>query len=397
MKSKIYLSIMLTACVLMVTATIKAQPGAHDPSQMWENNGKYFVYCTGQGVYKIQSSSSSFSSYSTASNVIPNYSWIQTYVPGFAGFYWAPELMWMNNKYYLYYSCSLGARPCCIGVASSPSLTSPTWTDLGVVVYSTNSTVYGSIDPDVFWAQDGTLWMAYGSHLNGIVLVRLNPTTSKIYNSTRYVIANNDCEAAHIDYNGGYYYVFFNRGDCCAGTSSTYTIYVGRSTSLTGPYLDKNGNNCASGGGTVFLKSTGRYIGPGHYGYGCGKLTYHFYDGNDNGTPKLAINTVTWTNGWPVAGTLKSTADDYTEIASEESQKIVSQSISIYPTVVNANLTVQGATTNCSYKIYSVSGALVKQGILSAETIDVSGLTSGMYSIFIENNNEAATLKFVKN
>jgi arabinan endo-1,5-alpha-L-arabinosidase len=30
-------------------------------------------------------------------------------------------------------------------------------------------------------------------------------------------------------------------------------------------------------------------------------LTYHFYDGNDNGAPKLRITTLSWSNGWPVA------------------------------------------------------------------------------------------------
>jgi len=388
MKTKHYLSTMLLLGALFFGSNVKAQPGAHDPSQMWVNNGSYFVYCTGQGIYEIKSSSTSFSSYSTRSNVIPNYSWIQNYVSGFAGFYWAPELMWMNNKYYLFYACSMGARPCCIGVASSPSLTSPVWTDLGMVVYSDNSTVYGCIDPDVFWAQNGTLWLAAGSHLNGIFLQQLNPATAKPLNSTRYNIANDNCEAAHIDYNGGYYYVFFNRGTCCAGTASTYTIYVGRSTNLTGPYLDKNGKDCKASGGTVFLKSTGRYIGPGQYGYGCGKLTYHFYDGNDNGVPKLAINTVTWTGGWPVAGTLKSAEDDvYVKSASK---------ITLYPTVVNATLTIQGAEPNCIYKVYAMSGALVKQGTLDSESIDVSNLAGGMYTISIKENNEMVNLKFVK-
>jgi arabinan endo-1,5-alpha-L-arabinosidase len=36
-------------------------------------------------------------------------------------------------------------------------------------------------------------------------------------------------------------------------------------------------------------------------GYGEGRLTYHFYDGNDNGAPKLRITTLSWSNGWPVA------------------------------------------------------------------------------------------------
>ena len=57
-----------------------------------------------------------------------------------------------------------------------------------------------------------------------------------------------------------------------------------------------------NGGGSIFLPNRdGRYIGPGHVGYGEGRLTYHFYDGNDNGAPKLRVTTMSFSNGWPVA------------------------------------------------------------------------------------------------
>ena len=163
----------------------------------------------------------------------------------------------------------MGQRPCAIGVASTPSLNNPDWTDHGMVAYSDNNTPYGSIDPDVFFDQDGRLWMVWGSHLMGIVLTELNPSTGKPYNLNNYHhLANYDCEGASIIYHNGYYYLFFNRYDCCQGVNSNYTIFVGRSPGVTGPYLDKNGNNCANNGGSVFLSSEGRYIGPGHFGYG---------------------------------------------------------------------------------------------------------------------------------
>ncbi len=40
---------------------------------------------------------------------------------------------------------------------------------------------------------------------------------------------------------------------CCSGTSSTCRIIVGRSTSPTGPYLDRGGINLSNGGGTILL------------------------------------------------------------------------------------------------------------------------------------------------
>ncbi|MGW5426290.1 hypothetical protein ACWET9_03555 [Streptomyces sp. NPDC004059] len=44
-----------------------------------------------------------------------------------------------------------------------------------------------------------------------------------------------------------------------------------------------------------------------HRGLGAGHLVprreapAHYYDGNDNGTPKPGINLLDWSSGWPVA------------------------------------------------------------------------------------------------
>ena len=59
---------------------------------------------------------------------------------------------------------------------------------------------------------------------------------------------------------------------------------MGRSTSITGPYLDQNGVNMADGGGTLFLQGNGKYTGPGQVGIldegGVLSLTHHYYDAN---------------------------------------------------------------------------------------------------------------------
>ncbi|WP_329368675.1 hypothetical protein [Streptomyces sp. NBC_01483] len=61
------------------------------------------------------------------------------------------------------------------------------------------------------------------------------------------------------------------------------------------------------GGGDLFLASHGRHVGPGgesvFHGRGQDWLAYHHYDADDNGTPKLGLNRLSWKEyGWPVAG-----------------------------------------------------------------------------------------------
>jgi arabinan endo-1,5-alpha-L-arabinosidase len=113
-------------------------------------------------------------------------------------------------------------------------------------------------------------------------------------------------EGAYIVHHGSYYYLFASYDACCAGVNSTYKIRVGRATTITGPYADSTGKPMLTGGGDLLLATHGRYIGPGGQSIfqdkGKDVLAYHYYDGDDNGTPKLGLNTLAWTTtGWPVA------------------------------------------------------------------------------------------------
>ena len=69
--------------------------------------------------------------------------------------------------------------------------------------------------------------------------------------------------------------------------------------------LDKDRKDLLQGGGTLFLASSGNFIGPGHAGIyqdnGTNWLSCHFYDGSRGGAATLAIRQLKWTaDGWPV-------------------------------------------------------------------------------------------------
>ena len=285
--------------------------GAHDPSTIIKRNGVYHVWTTGNQIYHL--TSTDLVNWAVAPPVFAAGTWpgwIDTYVSGFGGNFWAPECIFMNGKYYLYYSCSLGQRPCAIGVATSTDLT--TWTDQGMVVYSDNNSTYGCIDPAVFADANGNYWMTFGSHLTGIWTVQIDPTTGKrLPNSGLKNVAGSipycENEASYMMQHGGYYYLFYNKGICCAGISSTYYVQMGRSRNPDGPFLDLQGVDLLQGGGTDFLVTKNNYIGPGQVGLfvenGINYLTYHYYDGTrTGGPPTLAIGKLTWTaTGWPAA------------------------------------------------------------------------------------------------
>ena len=149
--------------------------------------------------------------------------------------------------------------------------------------------------------------MVFGSFWTGIQLIELDPKTGlrhPIRQEIRQLAWHDSIEAPALLKHGGYYYLFVNWGLCCRGVNSTYEIRVGRSRKITGPYLDAGGENLSTGGGTLFLKSEGDRIGPGHAAFieekTGSRMFYHYYDRQRAGLPVLGDLPLTWTaDGWP--------------------------------------------------------------------------------------------------
>ena len=111
-------------------------------------------------------------------------------------------------------------------------------------------------------------------------------------------------EAPFIVHHGDYFYLFVSFDLCCRGVKSDYKTMVGRSRSVTGPYLDAAGTPMLEGGGTPLLVGTQRWLGPGGESVLLQKdndiIVYHAYD-SKSGEPWLQISTLAWENGWPRA------------------------------------------------------------------------------------------------
>jgi arabinan endo-1,5-alpha-L-arabinosidase len=297
-------------------SALRGNLGIHDPSAVIPCNGRYYVFFTGQGIGS--KSSSDLKYWSAGPSVFSSPpAWTTGAVPGFTGNFWAPDVIYFNGVYHLYYAVStFGSQVSAIGLATNPTLdpSNPSyqWTDQGPVIESTNGNPYNCIDPSVTFDASSNLWMSFGSFWNGIYMVQLDASTGLVNaaNPGRIHEAFNNAsgdpiEASYLYHHGNDYYLFVNWGTCCAGVNSTYNIRMGRSTNITGPYLDRNGVNMVSGGGTLFLKTTGKFIGPGQMGIlegnGVEYFGYHYYDGNNNGAPTYDVEPLSWSaDGWPV-------------------------------------------------------------------------------------------------
>jgi arabinan endo-1,5-alpha-L-arabinosidase len=294
----------------------------HDPSTVIKCAGKYYVFGTGPGI--TSKSSTDHIEWEAGPRIFSQPpDWTTNAVPGFRGYFWAPDVIFQNGQYYLYYSVSSwGSQISAIGLVTNPTLDPHAanyhWTDRGVVIQSGRGSRYNTIDPSVMKDSDGRLWMTFGSFWQGIFLVELDAKTGLRLapDSPVWHLAYNDSiEASCLIHRGEYYYLFVNWGTCAMGIQSTYQIRMGRSKTIAGPYLDQQGVDMVNRGGSLFLRATGKYTGPGHMGYysedGADWFGYHYYDasqfgvslrggGKEYGVPMFDFRQLTWpADGWP--------------------------------------------------------------------------------------------------
>ena len=223
---------------------------------------------------------------------------------------WAPDISYIEGKYVLYFSMSSwgGEWDCGIGRAVSDFPTGP-FKDAKLLFQSKHIGVQNSIDPVIF-QEDGRKYMAWGS-FSGIYLAELTDDGLELDDRHNLMkIAGDAYEGTYIHYRNGYYYLFASIGACCNGLNSTYETVVGRSKSLYGPYVDKQGRKMLDNHHEVLLSGDDNVKGPGHDSQiitddkGQDWIYYHGYDVKEpNAGRKMFLDKVVWVNGWPQIGT----------------------------------------------------------------------------------------------
>jgi beta-xylosidase len=312
--------LLLLAAASVSAAILTGATGSHDPSRMINCNGTYYMYSTGGGMKYSTDRLHWSSGASPLARGTP--ASVRNVIPSTRGI-WAPDVIFYNNKYYLYYSvASSGPSNNAIGLITSPTLNPSApdykWTDMGMVAIHFNKADHkAAIDPCPFIDASNHLWMSWGSGYGdgtsssdpNIFITRLDDTTglASATDTNDYPVALGHIEGSFVYYHNGYYYLFWNSGGCCNGARSSYTIHMARSRNVTGPYMDRNG--VVNSAATIFLASTvlknginGNEHGPGQLGIisenGIDRCTYHYYP--DNGRSVIGMETIIWgADGWP--------------------------------------------------------------------------------------------------
>ena len=305
------------ALLLLIAPAIAldGEPGMHDPSTIIAAGGKYYVYGTGNGLPAYASDDGwSWRRAGSVMQTVPGGRPGADVIARGGNNTWAPDIIRVGDKYFLYYSAP-GPQPksaigLLIGRTLDPASPDYKWEDAGPVVWSDGVEDSNAIDPGVFRdPTNGTLWLTYGSYFGYIRLVELDPRTgTRLHPERKPVNIAINSEASILIFRDGWYYLLVTHGSCCVGGNSTYNIRMGRSRKVTGPFLDNMGIDMIQGGGKLFAGSSGRHIGPGHFGLldvgdGVQKFSCHYEaDLDRGGISVLDIRPLLWRDGWPVAG-----------------------------------------------------------------------------------------------
>jgi len=273
-----------------------------DPSVLKDKNGWFYLFSTGERIWK----SKNMVDWMFVGNVFekgkhPNF------VPGVRS-YWAPDINKIGKNYVLYYSLSKwgGEDSCGVGVAVSKLPEGPyTPVGDGKLFRSYEIGVRNSIDQ--FYIEDkGRKYLIWGS-FHGIYAIELSKDGLSVKPGAEKVqIAGTAYEGSYVYKRHGYYYYFGSVGTCCDGLKSTYRTVYGRSKSLLGPYLTKNGERLLDNHYEVLIHGNHHFVGTGHNAEfvadknGDTWIPYHAFrtDAQELGRVVL-LDKVKWVDDWP--------------------------------------------------------------------------------------------------
>lgn len=238
-------------------------------------------------------------------------------------FFWAPDIRYVGGRYVMYFTVTNTQQHAdpwdfAIGAATAPTPAGPWTATDGPVVDpqpSGDGRFFNTIDPALLTTPDGKRYLYFGGFFGGLWVVELSADGLRAVGQKTQVAIGDRYEGAYVVRKDGWYYLMASSSNCCAGPSTGYTVFAGRSKSPRGPFLDADGISMQASrtGGTIVLTQNGnRWIGPGHHAIltdaaGQDHFVYHAIDRDKpwlsdvfgiNRRPTL-IDRLDWIDGWP--------------------------------------------------------------------------------------------------
>ncbi|PLN80496.1 endo-1,5-alpha-L-arabinosidase [Aspergillus taichungensis] len=246
---------------------------------------------------------------------------------------WAPTTIERNGRFYCFYTVSSRSnRDSAIGVASSDNPEGGGWKDHGALISTQKGpradiwpyTVSNAIDASYIEDQDTHKpYLLFGSFWHGIFQVPLADDLLSVEDKDHPDAKNlvylpkgkrKPDEGSFMSYHEPYYYLWFSHGKCCyfdgdlPKAGEEYSIRVGRSRNVRGPFVDRDGVKLSEGGGSVVYGSNngvtyapgGLGVLPGNSSVPSDILYYHYLNASMSlDEAYLGYSYLSYEDGWP--------------------------------------------------------------------------------------------------
>ena len=125
-----------------------------------------------------------------------------------------------------------------------------------------------TFDPAGFTDVAGQRYLYYGSYFGGLWVTRMSADGLTPVGTATQVAVDNRYEGSYVVRHGDFYYLMGSAANCCAGPTTGYSVFAGRSRSPLGPFVDAEGTSLLTsrvGGTTVLTQNGNRFVGAGHH------------------------------------------------------------------------------------------------------------------------------------
>lgn len=384
--------------------------GMPDPTVIRAEDGYFYVYATENPIRNVPIyRSENLVEWDFVGTVFteqnrPDFVASQTNAPARV---WAPDINYIDGKYYLYYSMSRWGSEweCGIGVATADKPEGP-YTNHGKMFNSQEIGVQNSIDP-FFIEEDGHKYLFWGS-FRGIYGVELSADglSVKAGESPRQ-IAGTLTEGTYIIKHDGLYYLIGSVGSCCDGENSTYHLVMARSENLFGPYENKVGGKTLDNQFSNLLYRSKDVIGPGHNAEfvqddsGQWWVLYHGFQATNLDAGRVTfLDRVDWDDeGWPVIQNMKpslsAACPQFGATAIRRQAAAIGQSFHIASTGKTVKIEQPDGHT-FSWQINAIGGQTLRKGQAAGSVIiSTAHLAPGMYMVTATAAGQVQTEKVI--
>lgn len=290
-----------------------------DPTIWTGNDGKFYATATGLRTLLTSTDLAHWTKMDYAPITEETRQLLKSYNPNI----WAPDVAIINGQRLMYvtlHKTKEDSRIVVLKETEKPGL----FEFANLITWSCDTGIEDTIDPEPVIAEDGTVWLFFGS-VGGIHRVELEKDGLSVKKDAEYIhVAGKTVkedpsrklvyEGSYLYKHDGYWYLFVSGGFY---NSHDYHMLVGRSETLDGEFLDKDGNKMTDGYATTILSTTedAFFFGPGHNGEifedaeGKTYILYHCHskalkptsERSDYNPRPMLLQEILWdeNTGWP--------------------------------------------------------------------------------------------------